>query len=394
MKNIKIKSILISNINGINELEIPFNDGCNVLCGPNGIGKTTILEAVAHSLSAGQSSILRKKSGEVSGKISASFKIDEGDEVSTNSVNEFEPNIKTQFNGLHQYSPYLLSLKISRTFPYQLLSSVSMDPDKPIHASYEEAKSGININDVKNWFVNRFLYSAHQGSMTATQLLNFEMAKKCFELVDNNISFMTILASSNEIMVQTPQGIIYYEYLSSGYKSCLSILLGVIKEIEYRFKSPDILAKDFSGIIVVDEIELHLHPEWQAKILGIFKGAFPRAQLIATTHSPHIIQHANSSEIIALERCGDQIRKREIPNLKFGFQGWTIEEVLIDVMGMSDVRTEHFSGISKGISAAIKENDIIKANKFKDDLDEILHPNSFLRKLFSIQIAGMTEEEL
>ena len=74
--------------------------------------------------------------------------------------------------------------------------------------------------------------------------------------------------------------------LSDGYKSCIFILLGIIKEIEYRF--PDINAIDFNGLIMIDEIDVHLHPQWQAKLVSVLKETFPNAQIIATTHSPSV----------------------------------------------------------------------------------------------------------
>ncbi|MEK5761019.1 AAA family ATPase, partial [Acinetobacter variabilis] len=67
----------------------------------------------------------------------------------------------------------------------------------------------------------------------------------------------------------------FYEYLSSGFKSIISILFGIIKDIELRFKEPYCNAKDFDGIILIDEVELHLHPEWQEKASSILKKVFP-----------------------------------------------------------------------------------------------------------------------
>lgn len=72
------------------------------------------------------------------------------------------------------------------------------------------------------------------------------------------------------------------------------------KEIEFRFKNPSKFIKDFEGIVFIDEIDLHLHPEWQAKIYEILKIILPNAQIFTSTHSPHIIQVANSKEIIPL----------------------------------------------------------------------------------------------
>ena len=102
-------------------------------------------------------------------------------------------------------------------------------------------------------------------------------------------------------MVKTPDGQIYFEYLSSGFKSCVCLVIGLIKEIEYRFKNPYVAANSFSGVVVIDEIDIHLHPDWQSRLINLLVTIFPKAQFIAATHSPHMVQAARPKEIIALE---------------------------------------------------------------------------------------------
>ncbi len=307
----KVESIRIEGIGGIKDLTLDFNDHMNLICGPNGIGKTTVLECVAHTFSHAQTNILKRNIACQNGHFSAKVKIN--DEVIDSNViiDDFDPDKKSNIRGLHQHAKFLLSLKVNRTFQYQLLNAVSKDILKEVHQIYEEAKTGVNITEVKNWFVNRFLYSAHKDALTEVQMHNLEIAKKCFSLLNEEFYFSKVLASSNEIMVGTPNGEIYYEYLSSGFKSCLSIIFGIIKDIEYRFKEPGVKVDEFDGVVLIDELELHLHPEWQARMSRILVEVFPNVQFIASTHSPHIIQAANPEEIIALESDGDQIYRRE-----------------------------------------------------------------------------------
>jgi predicted ATP-dependent endonuclease of OLD family len=82
--------------------------------------------------------------------------------------------------------------------------------------------------------------------------------------------------------------------LSSGFKASLALLLGIIQAVEARgYPAP---ASRFKGVILIDELELHLHPSWQRLIVSALKQAFPEAQFIVTTHSPHIIQNADVNE--------------------------------------------------------------------------------------------------
>lgn len=190
-------------------------------------------------------------------------------------------------------------------------------------------------------------------------------------------------------MINTPSGEIYYEYLSSGFKSIISILFGIIKEIEFRFKDPKINAKDFKGIILIDEIELHLHPEWQEKVINVLLTAFPYAQFFTTTHSPHVIQTAKPNQIITLGAEDKNVVQRQLPDTSFGFQGWTVEEILTDVMGMSNLRTEIFDRLIQDFQNAIDNENYEVANKLFKKINLLLHPQNQLRKLLKFQLAAI-----
>ena len=385
----KIKSIDINGIGGIGKIHIDFNEHMNFICGPNGIGKTTLLECVAHSFSIHSTNILKRNVSWEYGNFSAIIDIDGTATHTSSIIDDFSPDKNSNINGLHLHSSKLLSLKVNRSFQYRALDSVGKDVAKDDYNTYEEAKSGVKINEVKNWFVNRFLYSAHEGALTEQQVNNFELAKKSFSLLNNEFSFSKVLASSNEIMIKTPNGDIYYEYLSSGFKSCLSIIFGIIKDIEFRFKEPCINASDFDGIILIDELELHLHPEWQSKIAKILVQVFPSAQFITSTHSPHILQSANSDEIIALATDNGQVYRRKLDGRKYGYQGWTVEEILTDVMGMSDTRTDKYYQELSKFENAINQDDYLAAEAAYAELDNLLHPNNHMRKLLKLELASV-----
>jgi len=387
----KIKSIDIEGIGGIKNLHIDFDDHMNFICGPNGVGKTTILECVAHSFSFSSTNILKRNVSSERGIFKANIEIDGECKRSSVQIADFHPDKESNINGLRQYSEKLLSLKVTRTFQYQPLQAVSKDVDKNANTSFQEAKLGVKINEVKNWFVNRYLYSAHEGALTGEQLHNLEVAKKAFSLLSEGFRFKKVLASSNEIMIDSPTGEIYYEYLSSGFKSCLSIIIGIIKDIELRFKDPCIKADDFDGVILIDELELHLHPEWQAKIAGILVEVFPKIQFITSTHSPHILQNAKPNEIIALAENDEGVYRRQLNGGSYGFQGWTVEEVLTDVMGMEDTRTDTYKEKLSEFESAITAENYSAAEAAYKELDKLLHSDNYLRKLLKLELVSIRE---
>lgn len=384
-----LKRINISGVAGIDQLSIDFNRKMNIVCGPNGIGKTTILECIAQAFAGERNNILKRRVSSESGEVKASISVGDHDEEITFAVNVFVPTEGDYSSSRANLSKFLLSLKVARTFSYSALASVSRDVEKSDHSISSENKVGLNIGEVKNWFVNRYLYSPHEGALTPTQAHNLALAKTFFGLLNSDFQFSRVDASSNEIMVNTPAGEIYYEYLSSGFKSCLSILFGIVKELEFRFKAPGLMADDFQGVILVDELELHLHPEWQAKVAEVLTQAFPNAQFIVTTHSPHVIQAAQPEEVLALESTGGKIFKRELPDTKYGFQGWSIEEVLKDVMGMSDTRTSVYHEALSDFENAVDHEDFDSASSAFNKLDALLHPENHLRKLLAFQLGAL-----
>ena len=194
-------------------------------------------------------------------------------------------------------------------------------------------------------------------------------------------------------MVNTPQGEIYFEYLSSGFKSIIYLLFSTIKEIEFRFQEHKLKAEDFDGIILIDEIEIHLHPEWQEKIISILKNVFPRAQFIVTTHSPHVIQTAEPNQIMALQldENSNVILRTDLQTSEYGYKGWTVEEILYDVMGMKTLRTEIYHNLMKEFGIAVDEENEEKAKVIYTQLDKLLHPQNSHRKLLSFQLAKISE---
>jgi predicted ATP-binding protein involved in virulence len=118
----------------------------------------------------------------------------------------------------------------------------------------------------------------------------------------------------------------------------------MVAELAYRcvvlngFKEGKAI-EEATGIVMVDELDLHLHPKWQRHVVGDLKAAFPNIQFVVTTHSPFIVQSLKSEELIILD---EQIKKDGDPDMK------GIEDVAANEMGVEDVpRSEAFLEMQK-----------------------------------------------
>ncbi|MBJ6361498.1 AAA family ATPase, partial [Paenibacillus sp. GCM10012307] len=250
----------------------------------------------------------------------------------------------------------------------------------------------------KNYFVSDLNYSKER---------NFSLVKECFSMIDPSISFGDVQevfnerkASKNpynrdkhfeiEIYVETSKGRILIDHMSSGYQSVLMILLSLIKKVE-SLEQYGSNVHNFMGVLLIDEIDLYLHPEWQKKLIEIIRWLLPNAQIITTTHSPHIIQSARPGEIIPLgfDDNGNTFIRDLPESNEYGYQGWTIEEILNDVMGLNETRSHRYKDAIKKFDIAIDNEVIDDARNEYYRLESMLHPNNHTLKLLKIQMASL-----
>lgn len=392
VKSMKIKLLVIDGIAGIQHLELNFNQSINVICGINGIGKTTILDVIADAFNAGVTSKLKRNAQCSVGKYKIEIELEAENGKTSDSkevlIDVFQPDTSFYHGTWHNYAKKVLSFGIDRNIHYIKLSAVISDPKRGSYDNGKMAVEGISADDIKSWFVQRFLFYDKQGSLNEKQKANFEFSKTIFGILDNTVTFKTVAAGSLDIILSTDRGEIYFEYLSAGYKSCIYIILGMIKEIEYRFAEIPIEAKEFDGVVLIDESELHLHSSWQGELIRTLKTIFPQTQFIVTTHSPNVLQCLEKDEIIALgkdERGNTIVKKLQLG--KFGLRGWTLEEIMKDVMEMPAVTSQLYQETLKRFDKAMNQEEQNLIIEQYNLLKEMLHPENPLRKLLSIQVA-------
>lgn len=93
-----------------------------------------------------------------------------------------------------------------------------------------------------------------------------------------------------------------FRSLSDGYQG----MVFLVADLAYRAirLNPHLGERavlDTGGVVLIDEIDMHLHPEWQRHVVNDLKKAFPKMQFIMTTHSPFIVQSLNAGEVINLD---------------------------------------------------------------------------------------------
>jgi len=114
------------------------------------------------------------------------------------------------------------------------------------------------------------------------------------------------------------------------------------------------------GIVLVDELDLHLHPKWQRRVIHDLKATFPSLQFIATTHSPQLIGEAQPEEVRLLG--GDET---SVPARSFGIDS---SRVLEEVMGTKS-RNESVEDLLTRLFGSIDDEDFEKARLLLVDVE-------------------------
>jgi hypothetical protein len=95
-------------------------------------------------------------------------------------------------------------------------------------------------------------------------------------------------------------------WLSHGYQAAIAWLADVIGHVLWEASaagsSIDIDPADMEGLVLVDELDLHLHPRWQVGLIPALKQTFPRLQFVVTTHSPMLLAGLEADEIVILDQ--------------------------------------------------------------------------------------------
>ncbi len=208
-----------------------------------------------------------------------------------------------------------------------------------------------NYKQFSKWYTRIF------RSYREEQIRNLERGRSSFEVKDeflNPVKAVQIavnavlesrtgwrnLAYSSEfadlVLEHPAHGTLKVSQLSDGIRNSV----GLAADIAYRCikLNPHLgiaAPRECTGVVLIDEIDMHLHPEWQQTVVPDLLGAFPNIQFIVTTHSPQVITSVEAKCIRILHPViNDKSQQVRIGNVKQQTQGVASFQVLASVMGI------------------------------------------------------------
>lgn len=378
----KITSVGLKNYRMHEHLSVDFQGSFNVIVGVNGSGKTSLLKAVCDALTGfatyfpvrhgfnamaeADVAFLRKE--EINGRFrfEAQFPVEvsaEGEAfgvVCAWAVTKLSPIESPLYNGS---SPGLAM----QTLRSMLLGSHHADPDTvlPLIAFYranrqwngpspsemQAATEKISRTDAYEFWADASLdSSAFQGWVIAKCLERFQTSAetgRSFDDIDDDE--LAIVSTALSVAIDGFKGMRYdmrqksllidwqttdgsprestsFENLSDGQRA----VIGLVADIARRMclLNPilaDQVTQQTPGVVLIDELDMHLHPRWQRMLTTGLKRAFPALQFIVASHSPQVIGELRPDEIILLRPGGTSH-----PQVSYGLDS---SQILEEIMG-------------------------------------------------------------
>jgi predicted ATPase len=312
----QLQRVILKNIGPFRELDLALDNNWKILLGDNGVGKSTILKSIAAAIvgsearhSAGRLLRVDQPLGSVtlitaknpSGYVTEFQRVGAGAEVMSRSGRPLESEgwLALGFPPLRMasWNPSVGPQGMGKKHP------AAEDVLPLVHGETDS-----RMDDLKQWLVNTEAMSRKEGASPVDRAQAAEILEKFFAIVGELTEGLEVrfkeITRDFRVMVKTPDGDVPVESLSQGMTSLLSwvgILLQRLYEIHYG--DPDVSdpTQEYA-LVLMDEIDAHMHPAWQQALVGKLKKLFPKIQVLASTHSPLVVGGMPVDQVVRFVR--------------------------------------------------------------------------------------------
>lgn len=366
MLPIALKSFHIKNYRGIIDTQIdniPDNTQWIFLTGENGFGKTSVLQALALGFT--QKMDLEEEQDK---EAIILFSFRKNNEI----IPEFSPDDMRDENYYDYYSEVyggIVMGLIDYTVGYgstrlRISAGTSTEVIRKYHSTeslFSNDTLLINIEErFKDWSTNYAEGKARLAKVFRELLPSLGTISVSFD--DKIKSTVVKYFEKDEEGGEYPEGI-PFDQLAAGYRN----IIGMIGDMIFRLSLEQDIEdyKDLEGIVLIDEIELHLHPKYQKLFVEKLTELFPKIQFIVSTHSPiPLLGAPKNSVIINVSRTKEEGIKAEL--LDIDFSVLTPNTILSSpIFGFQDLIPD-----SKSNDKMIRTEDTYKEVLFHDQLDK------------------------
>ena len=393
----KVTSLRIRNFRGIHDLELAFKDHVNVLAGVNGTGKSAVLDCAAVLLSRFTG---RLRSLHGTGRFFTELDVN-NDAVETRNgidvVFRGEPihwtvtktrrgragqtitrlgDLRTQAERLRAdltagngtELPVVVYYPVNRAvldIPLRIRTQHRFDR----LAAYDQALSGAsnNFRVFFEWFRAREdLENERRLEKRAYRDAQLNAVRKALRNFLPGFDGLRVKRAPLRMVVRKGKQELIVNQLSDGEKCTMAMVGDLARRM--AIANPDTRNPlDASAVVLVDEVDLHLHPGWQRLLTEGLEATFPNTQFILSTHSPQVISHVVADHVWLLGQKGTKI----VASRPVDSYGQKAGRILEDVMGVSE-RPENVAKQLGSLFQAIDDGDIDAASRHRDHLQHLI----------------------
>lgn len=397
----ELRKLTLENYRGIESLSLDLEGKSVVLFGVNGAGKSSLLKSINLLFAQIIHAILGDKAGEpvaiihedlrygadkyaITGEFSLehdsdmtyslsydgeSHKADRGEDV----LAQFRSYYETHFLREHptSYMPIFVYYGVHRA----VQDSISVRDHEgknwgSLEAFWEASPRKIDFKTFFEWYRSK-------EDMENEEIIgrrDFDYRDPTLQAVRS--AMMAMLPISDIKVRRSPLGmvatkagkVLAIEQLSDGEKCVLSLLGDLVRRLSLANPTMEnpLLG---CGIALIDEVELHMHPLWQRRIMPLLQEIFPNMQFIVTTHSPQVLGELNE-DFTVIHLMEGEGGKVETVYMRPGY--YDVNLILEDYMGVSSVNPQ-ISILERDIFAAIGEKDFVTAGSLVQKLEKLTH---------------------
>lgn len=309
-----ITSIHINEVRHLKNIEIKLNSNERqhlILTGKNGSGKTSVLQAIKGQLSAINDAFLLKREAYYN-----FYKQDKSlisEKISNDILARYNTGVELEFLGwgeidnLYEKGDFVTAYFAADRSNSQICRAFGVE-DVKLEENYPIDSSPLNI--LLKYMVHlktQQAYARNEDDLKteikiAEWFSRFQDALKVL-LDDNSIKLRYDYKNYNFLIEQNGRNPYSLDELSDGYSAIIGIVADLILRMDRNWLLKGELSEyDVEGVVLIDELETHLHVELQRKILPFLTGFFPRIQFIVTTHSAYILNSISNACIYDLEK--------------------------------------------------------------------------------------------
>lgn len=391
---IRIKKLRIENYKGFSDATIEFGNHITCIAGINGSGKSSCLEALAKSIHVLLRPIVNPKLKNVffedvkeadinvnsenkcaslslvfdCGGNNLSQKIDTEGQISRDfEIEEIARSLKKEFTVASYYPVNRSELDID----------VSVETEKDLSEKKESLAGAMaavtHYKEFFKWFrdredrENQEIVSRYKRQSKEIEYEDYALkaVRTAISTLLPGFSQMAVERKTLSIVVNKENSVLDFSNLSDGEKGIITLFGDIARRLAIANENLE-NPLEGNGIILIDEIDLHLHPSWQRKICHALVQTFPNCQFVVTTHSPQILGELKTDEIWLLNDFNVYR-----PDSSFGL---TSDQILDEVMDVIDgdftlSRDSTVAKRIKDLNLAMETEQFAEAKKIISELE-------------------------